>query len=143
MPGMSSGSTGPLAGNYFGAAYTNVTDPQCAATAASSGIRLHTPGRGKFLGQIVLQNPKPGTRGNLGQNVIENPGTWLLSTSMSKAFKIRESKTLRFRVDGTNILNHPTPAAPTLNINGGTMPFGNIASKTGNRQIQGLLRLEF
>ncbi len=94
-------------------------------------------------GQIVLQNPKPGTRGNLGQNVIENPGNWLLSTSMSKAFKIRESKALRFRVDGTNILNHPTPAAPTLNINSGATPFGNIASKTGNRQIQGMLRLEF
>jgi hypothetical protein len=64
---------------------------------------------------------------------------------MSKAFKIKESKTLRFRVDGTNILNHPVPSNPNLSINptATSGPFGNIASKTGNRQIQGLLRLEF
>jgi hypothetical protein len=60
---------------------------------------------------------------------------------MSKAFKIRESKTLRFRMDATNILNHPTPSNPTLSIN--SAPFGNIASKSGNRQFQAVMRLEF
>jgi hypothetical protein len=92
-------------------------------------------------GNIVLQNPKPGTRGNLGQSVIENPGIWSLNTSMSKSFHVREQMNLKVRVDATNVLNHPTPANPNLNIDSGT--FGNIASKAGNRTIQGVLRLEF
>jgi hypothetical protein len=46
-------------------------------------------------------------------------------------------------MDATNILNHPTPANPNLNIDNTTASFGNIASKAGNRIIQGVLRLEF
>ena len=94
-------------------------------------------------GNIVLQNPKPGTRGNLGQNVIQNPGMWSLNTSMSKSFHLREQMNFKFRVDATNLLNRPTPANPNLNIDSTTTPFGNIATKTGNRTIQGVLRLEF
>jgi hypothetical protein len=40
---------------------------------------------------------------------------------------------MEIRVDGTNILNHPTPSNPNLNIQGGTpaSPFGTITSKSG------------
>jgi hypothetical protein len=48
---------------------------------------------------------------------------------------------LKFRVDATDLLNHSTPANPNLNIDSGM--FGTIASKAGNRTIQGVLRLEF
>ena len=47
----------------------------------------------------MLRNPLPGTRGNLGQKVIELPGLWALDVAMSKAFKINETKRLQFRVD--------------------------------------------
>jgi hypothetical protein len=140
---------GALAGNYFGGAYAAVADPQCSAVAANLKSLCTLTAIANSSGAIVLQNPQPGTRGNLGQNIIENPGTWTFNTSMSKAFKVREGMNLRFRLDGTDILNHPTPAIPNLSINASTPttgtsgPFGNIASKTGNRQIQGILRLEF
>jgi hypothetical protein len=45
-------------------------------------------------------------------------------------------------MDAINIFNHPDPAAPTLELNGDT-PFGNIATKEGNRQFQLQMRLEF
>ena len=93
-------------------------------------------------GNIVLQNPLPGTRGNLGQNVMEMPGSWTLDAAIRKSFRISEAKRLEFRVDAVNLMNHPQPAAPNLNINGNT-PFGNIASKTGNRQFQAMVRLDF
>jgi hypothetical protein len=146
---------GALAGNYFNGAYTSVQDPQCSSIAASLQSICTLTAVANSSGQVVLQNPKPGTRGNLGQNVIENPGFWSLNTSMGKAFQVKESMRLRFRVDATNILNHPTPANPNLSINttnpttGTSGPFGNIASKgstvpaAGGRQIQGMLRLEF
>lgn len=140
---------GALAGNYFNGAYTSVADPQCSSIAASLQSLCTLQAVANSSGQIVLQNPKPGTRGNLGQNVIENPGFWSLNTSMGKGFQVRENMRLRFRVDATNLLNHPTPANPTLSINPGTVPFGNIASKgssvpaAAGRQLQGMLRLEF
>ena len=93
-------------------------------------------------GNIVLQNPLPGTRGNLGQNVLEVPGTWTLDAAMRKSFRISESKRLEFRMDASNLLNHPQPAAPELDINASD-PFGTIDSKTGTRQFQAMIRLEF
>jgi len=136
---------GALAGNYFGGAYTNVPDPQCASIAANLRSLCTLQAVANSSGAIVLQNPQPGTRGNLGQNVIENPGQWTLNTSMSKAFKVNEGMKFRFRADATDILNHPTPANPNLSINptATSGPFGNIASKAGNRQLQFQLRLEF
>jgi hypothetical protein len=146
---------GALAGNYFNGAYTSVPDPQCSTIAPSLQSLCTLTAVANSSGLVVLQNPKPGTRGNLGQNAIENPGFWSLNTSMGKAFQVKESMRLRFRVDATNILNHPTPANPNLSINttnpttGTSGPFGNIASKgstvpaAGGRQIQGMLRLEF
>jgi hypothetical protein len=135
---------GALAGNYFGEAYQRVRDPQCSniAPILISNNLCTLSAIADESGKIVLQNPLPGTRGSLGQNVIELPGLWTLDTSIGKSFKISESTKLNFRMDATNILNHPQPANPDLNINGSN-PFGNIATKTGQRQFQLQVRLEF
>jgi len=120
-------------------------DPQCATIAASlRSANLCTLSAivDNKTGQVVLQNPKPGMRGTLGQNVIEQPGTWTFDAGMGKKFKIDESKAFTFRIDGSNIFNHPQPANPTLDINSAT-PFGNISTKAGVRTFQGQLRLEF
>jgi hypothetical protein len=60
---------------------------------------------------------------------------------LQKKVKIGESRSLAIRLDARNVLNHPTPGAPNLNINSGT--FGQITTKTGNRTLAGQLRLEF
>jgi len=109
---------GALAGNYFGEAYQRVKDPQCSniAPILVSNNLCTLSAIADQSGKIVLQNPLPGTRGSLGQNVIELPGLWTLDTSMGKAFKISEGTKLNFRMDATNILNHPQPSNPDLNI---------------------------
>jgi hypothetical protein len=91
---------------------------------------------------IVLQNPLPGKRGTLGQNSIEMPGMWTFDAGFGKRFRIDETKGFSLRVDATNIFNHPQPANPNLDINA-TVPFGNIATKTGNRALQAQMRVEF
>ena len=143
-------SNGASSGNYFGNAYQKVTDPQCRNIAASLQSLCTLNAIADNSGNIVLQNPLPGTRGTLGQSVIEVPGVWGLDTAMSKAFQIREGKLLRFRIDATNVLNHPQPVNPTnnpfspdLNINSASSKFGDIPTKTGYRQFQAQLRLEF
>jgi hypothetical protein len=140
------GGSQQLVGNYFASgAFRKVEDPQCAALAQSQNLRSFCTLQAvaDASGQIVLQNPKPGTRGNLGRQTFEFPGSWSFDANLSKSFRITESKTLQLRVDATNVFNHPVPSNPSLNINSAN-PFGYIADKTNDRrQFQGQLRLNF
>ena len=150
-------------GRYLGDDYVVVPDPQCnlANKADTMGFNLAanvncglqavarivpagTPGSSVIEGQnvqIVLQNPLPGRQGTLGQSTMEGPGVIRFDGNIGKTFRITESKSIQIRVDATNILNHPTPAAPTYSINSDN--FGLSTSKTGNRAFQGQLRLTF
>lgn len=140
-------------GTYFGnpSPYVRVPDPQCAAVVSSDpGFNLNSNctlgalairNSDGSAGPIVLQNPSPGTRGTLGRNVLEVPGTYRFDASLSKSFRIDESKSLQIRLDATNVLNHADPGNPTLTLNDS---FGDIASKGGQvRNFQGQLRLSF
>jgi hypothetical protein len=150
-------------GQYFGNDFILVPDPQCnlANKADTMGFNLAanvncglqavarivpagTPGSTLIGGQnvqIVLQNPQPGKQGTLGQTTIENIGPIRFDGNLGKTFRITESKSLQVRVDATNILNHPTPAGPTLSINSNN--FGLSTSKADGRSFQGQLRLTF
>jgi hypothetical protein len=143
--GKVSWTAGDLNGNFFGGKYTKVPDPQCLEINNSvptlRGLCTLTAVADQ-AGNIILQNPKPGLRGTLGQNVIEMPGVWTFDMSLAKRIKINESKRVQIRLDASNIFNHPQPANPDLNINS-TLTFGNIATKTGVRQFQAMMRLDF
>ena len=64
-----------------------------------------------------------------------------MNEDLQKRIQVAEAKSLTFRLDASNLLNHPTPGSPNLNINTGT--FGQISSKTGNRTVQAQVRFEF
>jgi hypothetical protein len=128
---------GARTGSYFDPdMFVRVPDPQCARitslqnldglSSASPSARCTlqalarplpsgqtAPGQVTLAdgraGVIVLRNPLPGERGNLGLNTMEGLGLWLFDAAMSKTIKISESKSLQFRVDARNVLNHPTP----------------------------------
>jgi len=146
-------------GNFFGDKFGKVLDPQCSAIAtelkAYCTLQAVTDAK---TGQILLQNPKPGTRGTLGRNTLELPGQWNFDAAMSKTVRITETKTLQVRFDATNVFNHPVPnlvittnnPPAGLNINS-SVPFGFIQDK-GNqtvmnsekfRQFKAQLRLMF
>jgi hypothetical protein len=91
---------------------------------------------------FVLQNPQPGTIGTLGKNTLWSFGRWSLDANLSKDFRVRESTRVQFRIDARNVLNHPQPATPTLNILSGTT-FGQITTKTGNRTVAGNISINF
>jgi hypothetical protein len=149
-------------GSLFGETnpFVVVRDPQCDAAsgfpttltcglnAVARVVPAGTPGAITLpdgrLGQIVLQNPKPGTQGTLGQTRFEMPGTIRFDANLGKSFRLTESKSLQVRFDAANVLNHPNPnpAAPTISIN--SPDFGYLTNaKTGNRTFQGQLRLTF
>jgi hypothetical protein len=139
-------STGQVNGSYFDLTkYKVVKDPQCNAVApALASLCTLQAIADASTGQIVLQNPQPGRRGTLGQYVIRGPELPRIDGNISKSFHITESKTMQFRLDAYNVMNHPLAAAPNVNINGtGATAFGTIVNKTGQRRFQGSLRLNF
>ena len=125
-------------------AYKVDIDPQCAQVTSLQGLNAQCTIDAVFdaSGKAVLQNPAPGTRGTLGQRVMEGPGQWRFDANLQKSFQIAESKTLQFRMDARNILNHPELNAPNLNIT--NTSFGTINGKTTlRRQFQAQLRFTF
>ena len=137
-----------------------VADPQCGAITQSlrALCSLSAVADAK-TGQILLQNPLPGTRGTLGQRAIEAPGRWRLDASLGKSIKITESKSLQIRMDAQNVLNHPEPqlcaltacttstGGSLLNLDINNPNFGLFtgpqAKSLGHREFQGQLRLNF
>jgi hypothetical protein len=146
-------------GYYFApGSLKQVTDPQCAGIASNlrSLCSLSAIADGK-TGQILLQNPLPGTRGTLGQRVLEGPGRWRFDASLAKSIKLTETKNLQFRMDAQNVLNHPEPqlmtsnTSPTptslINLDINAANFGLItgpqAKANTNRQFQVQLRFNY
>jgi hypothetical protein len=128
-------------GNFFSQQYQRVPDPACASVASNLTSFCTLTALADANGNIVLRNAAPGQLGSLGLRPIEGPGSWDFDANLQKSVRIAESKNLTFRIDAQNLLNHPTPGAPNLNINSGT--FGEINSKTGNRTLQGQIRFVF
>lgn len=132
---------GDIFGNFFSQQYQRVADPGCAAVAANLSRWCTNTALADANGNIVLGNARPGELGTLGLRTIEGPGNWFLDANIQKSVLIAESKRLTFRVDASNVLNHPTPGNPSLNINSGT--FGQITTKEGSRTVQAQVRLDF
>jgi hypothetical protein len=120
-------------GNFFGDRFAKVPDPQCAVVADNlRSLCTLQAITDATTGQILLQNPKPGTRGNLGRQTLELPGQWSFDASLSKTLRVLEGKSLQIRMDATNIFNHPVPylAANSVGLNiNSSNAFGFIQDK--------------
>jgi hypothetical protein len=132
---------GDIFGNFFGQQYQRVPDPACANVASNLKAFCTLNALADANGNIVLQNAQPGELGTLGLNPINGPGFWGVDSNVQKSIRIHESKILTFRVDVTNVFNHPVASSPNLNINSGT--FGQITTKTGSRMLSARIHLEF
>jgi len=102
-------------------------------------------------GQAVLTNPDPGTTGNTAYYLpgLRGPSLMGFNASLSKLFRVTESKTVTLRADAINILNTPqwgySPTTGTIGIttNIDSTSFGRITSAAGNRMITFYARFDF
>ncbi len=62
------------------------------------------------------------------------PGTWTTDLSVLKNFRFFEGKTIQFRAEAYNFLNHANLNAPNLNIR--NSDFNKIVNRSGNRTMQ-------
>jgi len=142
------GATTPTA-NYFGAGtLRSDDDPQCASVTTAQNLNTFCTLNAIFdanTGQILLRNPLPGQRGTLGQRAVQAPGRWRFDANLKKQIIITESKSIEFRMDLSNVFNHPEPANPELSINNNNFGLitGAAAKSTQHRQFQAQLRLNF
>jgi hypothetical protein len=129
---------------YMPKGYGVVDDPQCGRLTTQQGLNTQCTldAVADASGTIIFQTPQPGTRGTLGQRTFEGPRQWRFDANLQKSFRISESKTLQFRMDARNVLNHPEFNNPVLTLT--NTAFGTINGKTNlRRQFQAQLRLTF
>jgi hypothetical protein len=92
---------------------------------------------------VIMQHPMPGEYGNLGRNILEGPGSFSLDMALGKTVQLSEGKSIGFRVDAGNILNHPSPGGPNTGVSQNGNPLGYIGSKSGNRRFMAKITIRF
>jgi hypothetical protein len=149
---------GASSGNYFSNRYTTAVDPVCSSSAVAASIQSFCTLNGVkdvASGNFVLVHPAPGKQGNLGLNRLTNVMRWNVDMSVAKSVSVGEGRSVRIRMDATNIFNHPLasgtlgssgtrivfPTSPAVSINSGT--FGAFTYKVGGRTFQFMMRFDF
>lgn len=122
---------------------TQVADPSVANLPSNLQSLSSMYALKNANGQIILENPVPGSLGPLSPTAYRGLGSFTLNLQLSKAVTLNAERniTLRFRADALNLLNKPIWATPNLNID--STSFGQITSATGNRNIVLGARIEF
>jgi hypothetical protein len=85
--------------------------------------------------------PAFGTFGNGGVGLVRAPGYTNFDLALSRRFPIFHEKSLQFRVEAFNALNHPNFSAPSMIVNSST--FGKITAANTPRDIQFGLKFVF
>ena len=75
------------------------------------------------------------------RNTLYGPGFYTWDMGLRKNFAVTEKQRLQFRFEVFNILNHPNWGGPTNNPVSAT--FGQVTSKSGERQLQLALKYIF
>lgn len=105
-------------------------------TGAGIGV-----GTTPFSGE-VFYNPNAGTLGTLQRRMFSGPWSFDLDASVQKNIKITDRQSLELRVEGVNVLNHPTFWSGDQNINSTT--FGVVSYMLNSpRKLQFGLRYQF
>ena len=83
-----------------------------------------------FLNPAAFGVPAAGTFGNLTRNALKGPGFQQFDLILNKRFRFSESKSLEFRTEIFNILNHANFSNPasTLNVALPTLTFNTTAN---------------
>jgi len=103
------------------------------------------PRNGKSYFNTSLFSPQPlGTPGNARRRFFYGPGLGNYDIALMKSVPLTESKSLQFRIEGFNVINHAQcfgPAAVNGNMNSST--FGQVVGAGSPRLLQAAVKLIF
>ncbi len=103
-----------------------------SAINPADGSGTNAVGTAAYTGQ-VFTNPGAGTLGTLQRRVFSGPSSFDLDMSLQRNFKITERQSLELRMEGVNVLNHPSFYAGDQSINSQT--FGVITSTFNSPRV--------
>jgi hypothetical protein len=86
---------------------------------------------------VILENPLPGTLGNLAQTFFTTPNFFDLDVSLTKQFRITERFNFEIRTDWLNSTNHPDFSNATIDTSIDDATFGRYtgAGSANNNRI--------
>jgi len=90
--------------------------------------------RQQWFNTAAFRVPAQFTYGNSGLGILRAPGVENVDFTLSKPFRITESKRLEFRFESFNFLNHTNLGAPNTSF--GSLTYGTITSAASPRDIQ-------
>jgi hypothetical protein len=97
---------------------------------------------GYFFDPTSFVEASPGQIGNAPRTICCGPGIANLDLGIHKSFSLAESRTLEFRTEIFNVINHTQFFNPDGNITDGPN-FGQVNRSRDPRLIQLALRLNF
>jgi hypothetical protein len=124
------------------------TPANCSGCSADQGHLSDDPATGVLFyfdadQRARFSTPGPGEFSNLGRNFFRGPTSFRMDFGLLKHFRIRKDDSLEYRVDVTNLTNHPTFGFPTATITSSL--FGRVRDNvlSGSRKIQMGLKYVF
>ena len=94
-----------------------------------------------WLDRSAFKEPAAGTLGNTGIGVVRGPGWKSTDLTLSKYFRVTESKRLELRAETFNLTNTPQFSSP--NRNASSALFGELTGAQGDRQVQLAVKFYF
>jgi len=133
-----SGTDRALNGKNALTQYADQVSPQTYGSKCTDDLTKASGFGCLWLSPAAFATPALGNFGNMGPGTVVGPGSWTINAGLSRIFKLKETQTLEFRAEGTNILNHANFLIPngssTTNLN--TPQFGRIQSSGPGRVMQ-------
>ncbi len=105
--------------------FTQIKDPSIGKLTTALGAQS-TLLAWQGPGGVTLQNPQPGTLGNLSQTYFTGPHFFNLDAALTKQFKITERFNFELRMDWLNATNHTDFANATIDTNINNTTFGRF-----------------
>jgi hypothetical protein len=95
----------------------------------------------QWLNAAAFAQPAIGTFGNLGSSNILGPASITINMGLTRTFKVRENRSIDFRAEAFNVLNHVNPGIPGTILTNSN--FGKITSAADPRILQLALKYLF
>lgn len=134
----------PLNPVYFATDFANSGTPNRPNVVPGQSVNLPSGQRNadRFFNTNAFSDPAPFTFGNAGRDILPGPGNAVVDLALHRRFAVQEGKTVEFRAETFNLLNHPNIGIPGPYPDFGPF-FGKAFSAGDPRRMQFALRFDF
>jgi Carboxypeptidase regulatory-like domain/TonB dependent receptor len=134
----------PLNPVYYATDFANSGTPNRPNVVPGQDVNLPAGQRNadRFFNTNAFSDPAPFTFGNAGRDILPGPGNAVVDGALHRRFVVTEGKTIEFRAETFNILNHPNIGIPGPYPDFGPF-FGKAFSAGDPRRMQFALRFDF